>query len=69
MEPSKSHIIVQCTMYTVSGPEQYNTNMKHFFRFFDVSSIKLLINTREKQELPVVEAGILKYQYLYYTHT
>ena len=42
---------------TVRGPGQYNTNSNIFFVCFDLSFIKFLINTREKQELPGVEPG------------
>ena len=50
MYPSISHI------HVINNCEgQYNTNSNFFFLCFDLSFIKFLINTREKQELPGVE--------------
>ena len=54
MEPSRSHIIVH-VINNCEGPGQYNTNSNIIL--LDLSFIKFLINTREKQELPGVELG------------
>ena len=38
-------------------PGQYKINSNSLFLCFDLSCIKFLINTREKQELPGIEYG------------
>ena len=57
MDPSliRRHVINNC-----EGPRtiQYKYTIVTFiFLYFDLLFIKFLINTREKQELPVVEPG------------
>ena len=56
MDPSISHRLVH-VINNCEGPRQYNTNRKKNVLCFDLSFIKFLINIREKQELPGVEAG------------
>ena len=56
MDPSRSHRLVH-VINNCEGPGQYNTNSNTFFLCFDLSFIKFLINTREKQELSGVEPG------------
>ena len=58
MDPSRSHRLV----HVINNCEEpYKDNTKQivtfFFLCFDLSFIKFLINTREKQELSGVESG------------
>ena len=57
MNPSRSHRLIHVINNAVRGPVQYNTRSNLLFLCFDLSFIKFLINTREKQELPGVEPG------------
>ena len=51
MDPSRSHRLV----HVINNC--YKTNSNIIFLCFDLSFIKFLINTREKQELSGVEPG------------
>ena len=58
MEPSISHRLI----HVINNCEgQYNTNSNIFFLFFDLSFIKLLINTREKPGFQPGTSGLLDF--------
>ena len=49
MDNSRNHRRIHIII-TMSDPGQYNTNSNIFFLCYDLSIIKFLINTREKQK-------------------
>ena len=62
MDPSRSHRLMH-VINNCEGPltGQYNANSNILLLCFNLSFIKFMINTREKQELPGVEVVTLHY--------
>ena len=67
MDPSRSHRLVHVinNCEDIFAPDNTKQIVTFFFLCFDLSYIKFLINSREKQELPGVEPTHLSLMYLY----